>query len=469
MRILHSILLCSLCVFAPFTAFCGEKVELVILHVNDTHGKMQPYEAGEWGEVGGLARLSTLIKQTRRENPGRVLFLHAGDILSRGDPVTVYYGGRINFRAYEKMGVDAITPGNGEFYMGIENLQKQAARVSIPFIHANALYRNHGNSIFPPYVIKEVNGIKIGILGLGLVRTWHNSSQKLTLGDPIEVAKRYAPELSAKVDLLIALTHIQAKNDSLLAAAVPELDLIVGGDSHTQLDSPSRIPRANGQGFVPIVQARHYFQFMGRVDIELERDGDKVRVNKVDGRLIAINAETTPDPEIENFIAQYAAPLNEVIARSEIELKNDRDAPSPLGDLVVNAVLSQTRADIAVIYGNQGEFDIKPGDITLADINRIRWYHSRLVTARLTGAQIQQLLAARFYNVAGCRFTKAENQVPALRINGQPVAPAATYLVATEQQIAFSNSVFESVHVDFTGQRVDTALEAHLRRVAVIR
>ena len=92
MHILHNILLCSLCVFAPSTAFCGEKVELVILHVNATHGKMQPYEAGEWGEVGGIARLSTLIKQTRRENPGRVLFLHAGDILSRGDPVTVYYG-----------------------------------------------------------------------------------------------------------------------------------------------------------------------------------------------------------------------------------------------------------------------------------------------------------------------------------------------------------------------------------------
>lgn len=92
MPLLQSILLCSLFVFAPSTAFSGEKVELVILHVNDTHGKMQPYEAGEWGEVGGIARLSTLIKQTRRENPDRVLFLHAGDILSRGDPVTVYYG-----------------------------------------------------------------------------------------------------------------------------------------------------------------------------------------------------------------------------------------------------------------------------------------------------------------------------------------------------------------------------------------
>ena len=469
MPALHKILLCSLLLCLPSAVFGGEKIELVVLHVNDTHGKMQPYEAGDWGEVGGIARLSTLVKRTRRENPNRVLFLHAGDIFSRGDPVTIYYGGLINFRAFEMMGVDAITPGNGEFYMGIENLQNQAARVSTPFIHANAIYKNHGNSIFPPYTIKEVNGVKIGILGLGLVRTWHNSSQKLTLGDPIEIAKKYVPELRPQVDLLIALTHIQAKNDSLLAAAVPELDLIVGGDSHTRLDTPSRIPRANGKGSVPVVQARHYYQFMGRVDIELQRDGDKIQVNKVDGRLIPINAEITADPEIESFIKRHADPLEEIIAHSEVELKNIRDARSPLGDLVAKAVQTQTRADIAVIYGNQGEFDIKPGPITLADVNRIRWYHSRLVSARLTGAQIQQLLAARFYNVAGCQFNKVDEQLTDLSVDGHPIDLAATYLVTTEQQVVFRSPVFESVQVDFTGKRVDTAFEAYLRRVGTIR
>ena len=468
MPILPRILLCSLLCCGPPAAWSGEKIELVVLHVNDTHGKLQPYDAGDLGEVGGIARLSTLVQQTRRENPGRVLFLHAGDMFSRGDPTTVYYGGYVNFHAYEMIGVDAVTPGNGEFYMGIENLQNQAARVGIPFVHANVTYKQHGGSIFPPYLIKEVNGVKIGILGLGLIRSWHNSSQTLVLGDPIEVAKKYLPELRPKVDLLIALTHIQAKNYSLLAAAVPELDLIVGGDSHTRLDAPSRIPRADGNGSVPIVQARHYFQFLGRVDIELERDENGIRVNRVDSRLIPINAEIAADPEIEDFIAQYADPLDAVICHTEVALPNDREAPSPLGDLVAKAVQIQTRADVAIIYGNQGQFDLEPGAITLGDISRIRWYHSRLVTARLTGAQIQQLLAARFYNVAGCQFTKVDDQVTDLIINEQPVDPTTTYLVATEQQVTFRSPVFESLQVDFTGQRVDTAFEAYLRRVAVI-
>ena len=123
MYILQNTLLCALVLLTPISVSAGVKINLVILHVNDTHGRLQPYQH-QGASFGGIARLSTLLKQTRRENPGRVLFLHAGDIFSRGDPTTVYYGGRANFHAYEKMGVDAITPGNGEFYMGIENLQE---------------------------------------------------------------------------------------------------------------------------------------------------------------------------------------------------------------------------------------------------------------------------------------------------------------------------------------------------------
>jgi 5'-nucleotidase/UDP-sugar diphosphatase len=118
-------------------------------------------------------------------------------------------------------------------------------------------------------VIQEIQGIRVGILGLGLIRSWHHSSQPLTLHDPVETAARYAAEIKPQVDLLIALTHIGAKNDSLVAAAVPELDLIVGGDSHTRLDKPSRILRSNGKGAVPIVQAKDYFKFLGRTDISV--------------------------------------------------------------------------------------------------------------------------------------------------------------------------------------------------------
>ena len=154
MKVLIRLLFCLMMVSGSSVIWAGNPIHLIVLHVNDTHGKLQPHNTNSQTDIGGIARLSSLVKQIRQENPKNVLFLHAGDIFSRGDPVTVYYGGYVNLLAYEKMGVDAITPGNGEFYFGIENLQRQAARVSTPFVHANVTYKHHGGSIFPPYLIK---------------------------------------------------------------------------------------------------------------------------------------------------------------------------------------------------------------------------------------------------------------------------------------------------------------------------
>lgn len=207
----------------------GEVIDLVILHVNDTHGKLFPHDSNEGKNIGGIGRLSTLVTSIRDVNPDRVLFLHGGDMFSRGVPATIYSGGLVNLLAFEAMGVDAMTPGNGEFYWGMENLERQTSRVSTPFVHANVTYKNSDASIFPPYVIRDIQGVRVGILGLGLIRSWHYTSQTFTLHDPVESAIRYAREIRPQVDLLIALTHIGIKNDSLVAAAVPGLDLIVGG------------------------------------------------------------------------------------------------------------------------------------------------------------------------------------------------------------------------------------------------
>ncbi len=202
-----------------------------------------------------------------------------------------------------------------------------------------------------------------------MIRTHHHSSQKLELGNPIEIAKKFVPELKPKVDFLIALTHIGVKNDTLLAKAVPELDLIVGGDSHTQLDSPLRFPRADGKGEVAIVQARHYFEFLGRVDIKLDKTGDHYAVAKVDGQLIPIDAKIKPDPEIEALQKRYGDPLDEVICRTEVDLPNSGGKSSPLGDLVAKAVHNQTRADLAILYGNSSFPGLKVGDIRLSDVS----------------------------------------------------------------------------------------------------
>ena len=457
--------------FLTGSVWASDTVDLVVLHINDTHGKLSPYSLGGY-KVGGIGRLSTLVKQIRAENPGRVLLLHAGDIFSRGEPVVIYTGGYVNLLAFEKMGFDAITPGNGEFYFGIENLKRQTSRVSTPFVHANVTYKHHDGPIFPPYLIKEVQGVKVGILGLGLIRPWHQSSQTLKLHDAVETAKQYMPELRPKVDFLIALTHIGVKNDSLLAAAVPELDLIVGGDTHTRLNTPSRIARANGEGSVAIVQARHYYQFLGRVDVQLQKAARGYRVMRLNGKLLPLDGQIVRDSKIEALIDEYARPLDEVICRTERDLPNARDERSVLGDLVGEAVLDQTRADVAILERNGDTHGVFTGDISLNDIYRLRQYRPPVMLTRLSRDQIQAVLEARMYLTAGCSFERKDETIANLKIGAKPDS-AGTYLVAMERQVAFRHflrdAASDSVVFDFTGQRVDTALERYLRDVKVIR
>lgn len=446
-----------------------DTVDLVVLHVNDTHGRLAPYDLNG-KSVGGIGRLSALVKQVRKESSNNVLLLHAGDMFSRGNPEVIYSGGQVNVLAFEKMGFDAMTPGNGEFYFGIENLQRQIARVSTPFVHANVTYKHHNGSILPPYVIKEIQGVKVGILGLGLIRPWHQSSQMLILNDPVETAKKYVPELRPKVDFLIALTHIGAKNDSLLAAAVPELDLIVGGDSHTRLDKPSRIARTNGNGRVPMVQARHYFQFLGRVDVKLKKDRGKYQVLRVDGKLLPIDERIESDAQMVAFVAGFSKPLNEVICRTEREIPNSRDERSALGDLVGEAVLHQTGADMVILTRNANTHGFAAGDIRLRDIYRIRQYRAPVMFARLSLDQIKTVLA-RNYQTAGCAFERQDNIVQNLKIHAEPDS-LGTYLVAIERQVAFRHFLKNpdsKVTFDDTGQRVDTALERYLRGLRMIR
>ena len=469
MRLIAKTILLAL--IPAVSIWASDAINLVVLHINDTHGKLSPYDL-EGRSVGGMGRLATLVKQIRAANPGRVLLLHAGDIFSRGEPVVIYTGGHVNLLAFEKMGFDAITPGNGEFYFGIENLERQTSRVATPFIHANVTYQYHKGAIFPPYVIKEIQGVKVGILGLGLIRPWHQSSLPLTLNDAVETAKQYAPALRPKVNFLIALTHIGAKNDSLLAAAVPELDLIVGGDSHTRLDAPSRIARANGAGRVSIVQARHYYQFLGRVDVQLKKANQGYRVARLDGKLLPIDEKIAPDAEIEALIAEQAVPLDEVICQTERDLPNARDQKSALGDLVARAVLHQTRADVAILERNGDTQGFAAGDIALKDIYRLRQYRPPLMLTRLSRDQIRAVLSARMYLTAGCSFDRMENAIANLAIRAKSDS-VGTYLVAMEKQIAFRhflrNAASDTVAFDFTGQRVDTALERYLRDVKVIR
>ncbi|MYF73758.1 MAG: hypothetical protein F4175_10400, partial [Gemmatimonadetes bacterium] len=157
---------------------------------------------------------------------------------------------------------------------------------------------------------------------------------------------------------------------------------------------------------------------------------------------------------------------------TERDLPNARDGRSALGDLVGEAVLHQTRADVAILERNGDTYGVSIGDIFLNDIYRLRQYRPPVMLTRLSRDQIQAVLEARMYLTAGCSFERGDKTIVNLKIGAKPDS-AGTYLVAMERQVAFRHflrdTASDSVVFDFTGQRVDTALERYLRDVKVIR
>jgi len=440
-------------IFTVVSGWCAEPIHLVILHINDTHGNLLPYNLGDLKDIGGIARIATEIKEIKAENKN-TLALHAGDELSRGDMVTSCFGGEANMLAMESTGYDAYTPGNGDFYYGINNLIKQTSLMKLPTLMANIVYKKDEKLIFQPYVIKEIDGLRVAILGLGYIHEEHPSSKLLRLLDPITIAQKYIPILRDKSDIIIALTHIGIGADVLLAEKVPEIDVIVGGHTHTLLEKPMMVPRKKGKGDVVIVQAGEYAQYLGRLDVDIQAsESGKYKVVKADETLIPINNKIKEDEGVAQLLKRYSDKLLEVLFTSKVTVTKKE-----MGNLTAEAVRSQTKSDIAMLDIGSVQSGLKAGDVTLSDIYSIHPWRNRVLMFELTGEQIKRALSEKDAFVSGFSYSKSNGKVDNLKIGEALMEPTKTYKVAMDEYLwAYIPSLNDIPFTD-TDERADTIL-----------
>jgi len=267
--------------------------KLTVLHTNDVHSYIDPFPANHPRnpKMGGVARRAALIESIRKENPN-VLLLDAGDIF-QGTPYFNYYGGELEFKLMSMMRYDLATIGNHDFDNGIDGLYAQLPHASFEFVSANYDFKNTVmNGHVKPYKILNKDGIKVGVFGLGVgldgLVDKKNYKETVYL-DPVEVAKDMAKILKQeqKCDLVICLSHLGYKYkdepdkicDTKLATLTKDIDLIIGGHTHTFLDKPTVLKNIEGQD-VLVNQVGCYGINLGRIDFYFDDDTNVITKGK---------------------------------------------------------------------------------------------------------------------------------------------------------------------------------------------
>lgn len=273
----------------PIEALAATKPEIVkltILHTNDVHSRVDPFPMDGTANqgLGGAARRTTLIDRIRKQEKNVLLF-DAGDIF-QGTPYFNFYGGELEMKLMSAMGYDAATIGNHDFDGGIEGLEKQLVNANFPLLIANYDFSNtvmKGKTL--PYKIFKKQGIKIGVFGIGikLESLVPKAMYKETVyQDPLSEANETAAFLKneAKCDYVVCLSHLGYKyeragekdrpSDIRLAENSRNIDLIIGGHTHTFLKQPDILKNLDGKPCL-VNQVGWAGIMMGRVDVFFER------------------------------------------------------------------------------------------------------------------------------------------------------------------------------------------------------
>lgn len=253
--------------------------KITILHTNDVHSHIDPFPENHPRNpsMGGVARRANIIEQIRKDEEN-VLLLDAGDIF-QGTPYFNYYGGELEFKLMSMMKYDLATLGNHDFDNGINGFFAQLPNANFDFVSANYDFKNTElNGIVKPYKTFLKDGVKIGVFGLGIELEGlvdKKLYKETKYYNPIEVATDITKTLkeTEKCDLIICLSHLgfdyknekDKPSDLKLAAATQDIDLIIGGHTHTFLDKP--VIKTNKAGKqVVINQVGAYGINLGRID-----------------------------------------------------------------------------------------------------------------------------------------------------------------------------------------------------------
>lgn len=390
---------------------------ITIVHLNDIHGRVKEDERE--GAMG-FALLKAKVDALKSENPN-LLLLNAGDTF-HGTTLVNITEGETMVGLMNTLGFDAMTPGNHDFNYGYKRLLELKEMAKFPILSANVQDEKSKKNIFDNYIIKDVDGVKVGIFGITTEETKFKSHPKNTEGvefiNPVEVAKDMVGKLKdEKADIVIALGHMGVEGTTLTTAEeiinkVDGIDLFIDGHSHEETNKKIKDTL--------LVQAGEYTKNMGVVQLEIT----KGKISKSLASLFPYEQgkKLTPDPvvldEIKKIDDINKPILDVVLGETKVKLDgergNVRTKETNFGNLIADTMLESAQGDIAFTNGGGIRASIDTGSIKVNDVITSVPFTNTLAVIEATGAEIVQALergvdsypeeAGHFPQIAGIKF-----------------------------------------------------------------
>lgn len=432
---------------------------ITLLHTNDTHGHLLPFSYPETFDpdsvlsllparrnIGGIARRATIAASVRHE-PGRhTLLVDAGDFCD-GTPFSTEYKGEADVAAMNTAGYDMACPGNHEFNNTLAQVRKLISMAKFPMLCANVRETGTGTYPFRPYVVRKLGDVRVAFFGLLTTDTakYPAAREGLEVLPPVEVAGRLVPMLRKEADLVVALSHLGIHADRRLATQVDGIDIIIGGHSHTWLHSPLFVGRPPGpeRSSVNGTVIAHAFEWgavLGRLDLRLvSTQPGRWQLARYWGRPIPVGPNVHNDQTVLRQVEQYWQPIRSKYARRIGEAASDFAQKGPDRaeyNLVADAVREITGQEIALENMGGVRAPLVRGVITYGDLVTLDPFGNTVVTMRLTGRQLKEILVMRRPAVSGLRYVVEPGRLIEATVESKPVEDDASYRVATNSYFA---------------------------------
>jgi sulfur-oxidizing protein SoxB len=474
----------------------AEEREIRIISTNDLHSYLRPvhyryldlakpwgFESSEGdyvnkaelvGKIGGMAHVATMIKQLRAEKPDASLLVDAGDTF-HGAGISVFDKGHSVVKIMNAIGYEVMAPGNWEFIYPKDHLLKLIDEADFPVIAYNVTDKDWDEPVFEQYVIKEVGGLKVAVIGLtypwtALTSSISGAAQWWKFGIKEEAARDLIDEIREEhePDLIVVVSHGGYGLDQKFARRVDGIDVLVSGHTHDEVYDPVV------WNDTIIYQGGAHGKFVTKLDVRVK---DKKVVGYTYDLMKVRQSEIEPDAEIAKMIDEAYAPheekLSEVVGETKQLIYRRDYFQSPMGNLLTDAMREMAGADIAFFPAWRYGATLMPGKITAEDVYNLVPTGGTIITYNMPGKAVKRLISNilngvvdsdAYARVGGdmIRFSGMKlvydlsrpdgQRIASLSIQGKPVADDQVYAVASVHTRFQDNPLFGATDVKDTGR-----------------